>query len=357
MLTFLLWVVLILLGIIFLVIISYFGFKFLRFKKYRIKSKNGIDKKLFVMLNEQKQFIRIRGEDRKNPIIIWLHGGPGEPNNFYSYYYAASFLDKYTVVDWDQRGCGRTYFKNRHKDPDNQTASFEQAIQDLDALVDFLCQSYNVEKVILAGTSYGTILGTKYAHEYPDKVSAYVGIGQVVSLESEEYSYRDALEKACEKGDDTTLMEEAYKAYKQNKGLPELMQLRKLTSSYHVVPKSVNILGIVLGSPYLTIRDLRWLLLPSKIEAYIELNKQLFNYTQNVDVPSYGLEYQMPVGIFAGSQDWITPAKISKDFYDSIKAPKKIFCLMKDCGHGPHIEDMVEFSHQFKKMLDEFQVS
>ena len=77
----------------------------------------------------------------------------------------------YTVVAWNHRGCGRTYYKNK----DNDTVTFEQAQADLDALVDYVCDRFGQEDVVLVGHSNGNIIGSKYAVEHPDKVAAYVG--------------------------------------------------------------------------------------------------------------------------------------------------------------------------------------
>lgn len=88
--------------------------------------------------------------------------------------------DDYTVVSWDQRGCGRTYYHNAETDPDNSTVTFEQAEEDLNALVDYVCDRFGQDKVIIMGHSYGSLLGSQYVLDYPEKVSHYIGIGQEV---------------------------------------------------------------------------------------------------------------------------------------------------------------------------------
>ena len=83
-------------------------------KKYRILSSNGIDEKLYVNINGHNQYVFIRGKDVNNPIILNLHGGPANPDAFFTYEFAKEIIEEYIYVSWDQRGCGRTYYKNKH---------------------------------------------------------------------------------------------------------------------------------------------------------------------------------------------------------------------------------------------------
>lgn len=123
------------------------------------------------------------GQDATNPVIIYLHGGPAGLDTFMTYAFSDYLTDEYTFIGWDQRGCGRTYFKNQEKDPNNETVSFDQALDDLDALVNYACDRFGQDKVIIMGHSYGTTLGSTYVKQHPEKVQAYIGIGQLVSIE------------------------------------------------------------------------------------------------------------------------------------------------------------------------------
>ena len=82
-------------------------------KKYRILSSNGIDEKLYVNINGQEQYVFIKGMDVNSPIVLNLHGGPANPDAFFTYEFAKEIIDEFTYVSWDQRGCGRTYYKNK----------------------------------------------------------------------------------------------------------------------------------------------------------------------------------------------------------------------------------------------------
>lgn len=150
--------------------------------KYRIFSSGGIDEKLYVNINGQDQYVFIRGKDINNPIILHLHGGPANPDAFFTYEFAQEITDEFTYVSWDQRDCGRTYYKNKHIDPENESTDFGQAIKDVDELVNYLCKRFKENKIVIMGHSYGSLLGASYVAKYPERVERYIGIGQSISI-------------------------------------------------------------------------------------------------------------------------------------------------------------------------------
>ncbi len=321
----------------------------------QIDTENGVDEGIFVTLGGQEQYLLIRGEDTSNPVMVWLHGGPAGSDAFANYTFQKHLVDEYTIVNWDQRGCGRTYYRNKADDPNNDTASFEQAQADLDELVDYLMERFNTDKVIIVGHSYGTILGSKYSLTHPEKVAAYIGVGQFVDIESDIYSYEDALKKAEEKGDDTSALKAAYQKYTENATLMNMMALRNLASQYHKAEKEANTLWIGVSSPYMGFDDLRWFFKQmGDIEDYFALNQQLFDYIMEADVCDYGLDYQIPVGFISGSDDWTTPVKYSEDYYNTISAPMKSFELIDGCGHSPQYDSPKEFCDAIEEMLNQF---
>lgn len=320
-----------------------------------IDREQGVNEGIYVPLNGQEQYLLVQGKDTSNPVIIWLHGGPSSPDAFVNYIFQRYLVEDYTIINWDQRGCGRTYFNNADVDASNETASFEQAQADLNALVDYACTRFHVEKVIVVGHSYGTMLGSQYVLNYPKKVSAYIGVGQVVTMESDIYSYEDALKKATALGDNTQEMEAAYQKYIEDRSLINMMNLRNYTSNYHVAEKSANTIWEGITSPYMGVDDVRWFLLQAgNLEEYISLNGQLFDYIKEADVRDYGLEYQVPVGFITGSDDWTTPSKYAEDYYNIINAPKKHFFLAEGCGHAPQYDSPEEFCSILKSMLEEY---
>ncbi|MCM1283360.1 MAG: alpha/beta hydrolase [Roseburia sp.] len=270
-----------------------------------------------------------------------------------TYGFTDYLIDGYTVVAWDQRGCGRTYFYNEESDPENTAASFEQAKADLDALVDYALNRFGKEQVIILGHSYGTILGSEYALEHPEKVSAYIGAAQVVSLEKMDiYSYEDALERAAAAGDDTSELAEAFQTFQTSGSLMDMLTLRTLTSKYHTadVPDKASWLAVT--SPYFGMNDFRWFLRQlGDINAYYSLNRQLFDYTLAFDARANGLEYQMPVCFISGDCDWICPVASVQEYAEEISAPDVRMELIEGCGHNLQFSSPEEFADMVMEVL------
>ena len=133
----------ILLTIIVILILVVFVGRIITKEKYKVEGENSICESTYVDINGLEQYILIKGKDINNPVILWLHGGPGSPDSYENYKFVSYLVDDYTVVMYDQRGCGATYFKNIDIDPNNETTSFRQAIEDVDALVDYLRERFN----------------------------------------------------------------------------------------------------------------------------------------------------------------------------------------------------------------------
>ena len=320
-------------GTIFVVI----GFRNIHYVNHYANFKNGVDEGTYLSLGGQEQYVLMTGSDTSNPVIVYLHGGPSSPDSYCTYSFADYLTDDYTFVCWDQRGCGRTYFRNMDVDPDNSTATFEQAEADLDELVDYVLERFEQDQVIIMGHSYGTILGSQYVLDHPDKVSAYIGVAQVTSLERTDlYSYEDALERAKEAGESTEALEEAFAAYSQDESLVNFMALRNVVSEYHPVAVQDSETWAAVTSPYFGVDDFRWFLKQlGSMNDYFALNQQLFDYTFDFDVYNRSVDFSV------------------QEYLNAICASDKSLNLMEGCGHNTQYARPEEFGDIVKGILEE----
>ena len=328
--------------------------------KHFIRYKDGVNEQIYVKLTDQEEYISIIGENDNNPVIISLHGGPGAPTTFIDYCWQDYLTDDYTLVSWDERGCGRSYYRNVAVDPDNDTLSFDAQLADLDALVDYLRDRFDKDKVIIMGHSYGTMLGSRYVLAHPEKVSAYIGIGQCVNeidYAGEKYSYEDALAIARENGDDTTEMEDSYEKFMADMCIANLLELRAKVDPYHpqTITKDISTMA-ALTSPIAGVDDMRWYFLEmgaatgnTRYEELVE--EPLAGYMMNFNILETGDVYQMPVMLISGSCDWICPVGFVEDYIDVITAPEKKLKLIEGCGHSPQGQLPEEFCQAVKSFL------
>ena len=115
----------------------------------KIDTDLGTQENIYVTIGGIEQYLQIRGEDRNNPVILWLHGGPGFPLTYLTYYYQTALEKDYTIVCWEQRGCGRTFYRNKG---DNNLA-IEQLLADTDEIIDYLRGRFGKDKIIIMGQS------------------------------------------------------------------------------------------------------------------------------------------------------------------------------------------------------------
>ncbi len=296
-----------------------------------------IDEQRFVSIGGIDQWITISGTRCENPVVLILHGGPGNPMSPYAGNIYGAWQKEFTLVQWDQRGAGRTFGRN----PGIAAAalSIERMTQDGTELAAYLLRYLKTKKIILVGGSWGSVLGVHMAKSRPELFHAYVGVGQLVNYkENEEASVRKVLALARAAEDIKTLsVIEALGPLPwtnpRNFGI-----LRRATRVYEAktatpAPKT----WWVSASLYRT----------AETEASYEGGEE-YSYLQfvglkgngmlsKVDLPKLGLTFDMPVFLIQGSDDLVTVPEVAKRYFDSIKAPQKEYVLLPNTGHDPNV--------------------
>lgn len=323
--------------------------------KYKIQSETGVQKVEYITLGGIEQYIQIRGQDISNPIIVMLHGGPGLTMADYSYYWQTDLEQAYTIVQWDQRGCGNTYYRNEEA----EIPTLDLLLSDLDELVNYIRIKYDQDKVIIMGHSWGTFLGGIYSGKHPEKVSVYVAISQMIDFKkSESVSAEEAIrlaymegksQDAQEIGEKLELIMTYQKLDKSN--FIEFLKFRELKEKY--LPSCNSMLKIIslrLFSPYMTFDDLKWML---SSDRQIESNGKLYEELLSEGLSMYdnNLRYEVPFIIIAGDRDWATPYSMGTDYFNDISAPVKEFITIENTGHIPFLDKPKEFSEELLKSL------
>ncbi len=289
------------------------------------------------------QWIIIRGHDKNYPILLFLHGGPGSNEGFFAYKFQRDLEEHFIVVNWDQRGAGKSFSKKIPK----ESMNIEQFILDTSELIKLLLNRFNKKKLYLVGHSWGSILGTLVVSRYPEIIQAYIGVGQVVNiLENEKVSYQFTIDQAKKLG-----KKKALKQLKKLEPYPEkditdantLKKQRKwLTKFGGVIHNETNwwsYIKIALGSPEYSLKDMIKFVRGSKlsIEAMWE---ELFE----IDFPSQITELKIPIYICMGRYDYNTPFELAEKYFNQIKAPKKEFIWFENSAHMLHIEEAEKFN-------------
>ena len=167
-----------------------------------IVSENGIASLEPMVIGGVEQWILIRGYDVSNPVLVFLHGGPASPAMPYARFSFGGLERHFTVVSWDQRGCGKSY----HEGLSSASITFDQLVSDTHELIELMRARFGVQKVYLMGLSFGSLLGTITARDHPDLLHAYIGVGQAVNVERGiPVAHAAAMARAIELGRDDAI--------------------------------------------------------------------------------------------------------------------------------------------------------
>ncbi|MFQ7584948.1 MAG: alpha/beta fold hydrolase [[Clostridium] symbiosum] len=135
-----------------------------------------LDEKIFIEVNGIRQGMFLQSENTENPVLLYLHGGPGSPEIAFTQDYPTGLEQLFTVCWWEQRGSGISYSRKVTK----ETMTIGQMIEDATAVTNYLRRRFGKEKIYVLGHSWGSVLGVLTVQKSPELFHGYIGIGQVV---------------------------------------------------------------------------------------------------------------------------------------------------------------------------------
>jgi len=308
----------------------------------------GVDEAFYQEINGVDHFIRIRGRDMSNPVMVVLHGGPGTSAIPFTHRAYRPVAEYFTVVDWDQRGTS----KSRRAPLESMT--YEQLVQDSIEVIELARRRFGVKKVTLVGHSWGSMLGLGVIQARPDLIAAYVGVGQglgtTVTIEE---TRRLAMEAARAGQDEQTLVELAdtsddwadtddVQVIRDQIAAVQMPIARHGGSIYalkeHNVFRSTAMVDFLL-SPDLSISELfRMLLTDSDDNDALMLNIHNCDWREE-----FGSSYAVPMFIFQGEHDWQTPVTLVKPWFAGVSAPYKEYIAFEDSAHLVYDEQPGKF--------------
>jgi pimeloyl-ACP methyl ester carboxylesterase len=304
-----------------------------------------------VNINGLNQRMIIRGSDTTKPVLLYLHGGPGDPEFPFVSQFNPGIEELFIVCYWDQRGAGLSY----SKDIPSETMTLSQFVDDAGKVSEYLIHRFNRKKIYLLGHSWGTMLGSFTANKYPEYYYAFISVGQVGDqVHAEKISYDFVLTRARELKDrkairtlekigpppysdpkeaiDKMNMERKYViryggAVKKGNFYPEAVKPLLFCKEYSFIDKINYLKGMKFS------KDCLWAVI---------MKTNLFK-----TVPSQ----KIPVYILQGTSDYETSYIIAKEYFDSLQAPVKKFYTFENSAHSPIFEEPEKFENILKEIL------
>lgn len=309
-----------------------------------IQTPRGIEELKSVEIGGIPQWLSVRGQDRRNPILLFIHGGPGTTEMPVSWFYQRPLEDYFTVVQWDQRGSGKTAAAN---DPAAviPAITVERMIEDSEEVVAYLRQQYGKDRIFVLGHSWGSLLGLELARRHPDWLHAYIGMGQFIhTLGNEAVGYRFAVEEARRRNDVAATQElEAIAPYPGESGeliVQDVIVQRKWVSAYG---------GMAWGRQDLAFEDNLRQLSPEYTSSDLEMDSEIGNVVMQLLPQLSGVDYRgtteldVPVFLFSGRYDYAVPSEVSQAWFEALSAPRKELVWFEHSAHMMHIEQPGKF--------------
>jgi pimeloyl-ACP methyl ester carboxylesterase len=291
-----------------------------------------INEQSFVKIGGIEQWITIKGADRDNPVVLFLHGGPGDALSPYADDTFKGWDKDVTLIQWDQRGAAKTFGKSG---PVDASITVNRMVQDGVELAEYLTSHLKKKKIILVGGSWGSMLGTSMVHARPDLFYAYVGQAQVVNWwDNFSASYARVLELAQAANDQVgiaILKEIGPPPWRSFSPWPKF---RKVQQQYQnkLVPQPHH----WAISPEYSSAEARAEWHAADDSTFIRFVGLNFDGPlTHVNLKTLGDTFLLPMFIIQGQEDLTAPPDLARSWLEGLNAPVKQFYLVPATGHEP----------------------
>jgi pimeloyl-ACP methyl ester carboxylesterase len=314
--------------------------------------------KNFTEIGGIRQGYFVRAENPENPVILFLHGGPGSPSLPFQIprELPVERLERYfTMVYWEQRGAGMSFSTSI----DSATMTLAQFVEDTRQMTEHLRRRFNQEKIFLMGHSWGTFLGVKAIEQHPELFHAYIAIAQVTNQrKSEKLLYDFLLQHAKEIGNQRAIRN----LQRFDRNAPDFP-----TFDYIMTTRSqlMNEFGVGIIRENFSMSDIvsdllffRGYTLREKINygrGSLLAFDHLWHYVVDTNLFETYTEFEIPVFITHGVWDYQVSYTLAREWFDVIDAPKKAFFSFENSAHSPNMEEPEKFVRIVREIVEKRQ--
>jgi proline iminopeptidase len=311
----------------------------------KIVTPRGVERLEKVRIGGIDQWVSIRGVDRRNPVLLLIHGGPGYVSIPMSWWFSRGWEEYFTVVQWDQRAAGKTYLLT---DPATiaPTLTRERMIADTEEMAAWVRSQLGKDKIFVLGHSWGSFLGLQLAERHPEWLYAYIGVGQLIDgLESERRGWHFAMDAARRAANAEAVRQlEAIAPYAAPARIIPIKDIyveRKWVGYYGGVMayRRDNSADSALAqlSPDYSDQEIRRIwegnefatpyLLPELVALDLTTTNKL----------------AVPLILFEGRHDRNVNSEVAATWFDTVKAPEKHLVWFEHSAHMPMTEEPGKF--------------
>lgn len=297
-----------------------------------------------ININGVPQYVSIRAERPNLPLLLYLHGGPGDAALPLVLKYNCKLETCFTVVIWEQRGAGKSYYKFGK----NEKVCIDTYVQDTRSLIEILLKKFEQEKVFLVGHSWGSVIGLTFCKQYPEMIHTYIGCGQVVNMKkSSEIAYHFAAKHATGKA--AARLARTDFAYAGEHWLDDLLFVTKQVvkhkgSLYGASNYNQLVFDFIFSKEY-TIKDLI-----NREKGSLQGIQSLWQELMNISFEEI-TSFAMPIILIEGKFDYHVSSALAKEYFDTITSAKQFYLFEKSC-HFPQWSEADTFNHILENLLN-----
>lgn len=297
-------------------------------KQYATVPPSGIYEESFVPIGGIEQWVTIHGEDRANPVLLFVHGGPGDTTNPWTFVLFKRWQRYFTIVQWDQRGAGKTL--QRSGQGIAPTVTIDRMVRDGLELTGYLVARLEKPKILLVAHSFGTILGLSMVRRAPQRYLAYVGTGQVADSTRNYFVAYDELLKYARSTKNDAAVRELLAAgpppYASGAGY---QVQRTWSNAFEGADEFLpGTLGLRLTAPGGGVESI-----VNDAQGEVFSANLLVPQTSKLTSADLGFTFDVPIFMIQGAIDFTTPVLAARRYFDAIAAPRKEFATIPDGGH------------------------
>ena len=313
-------------------------FLIVRFIGQKVNNKTpdgGINETMYVDINGSKQWINIYGQDKDNPVLLYLHGGPGDSTSFGDYKILRKLSDVYTVVNWDQRDCGKSWTEEQN----GTKVTYDQLMSDGREMTKFLREHLGKDKITLMGMSWGSTFGANLVLDEPEYYDAYIGLSfyideiEVLSAFKEKALEDTKNDPELHKIAESIITEQAvFDSMSTDERIDAALSwdplFDKMIGTESYFSGDLNLLSAAVFNPYYSISDFYNVFVKASPQSIDELREypysELVAYGNRKSVSLSGrYDYEVPFYIIIGDRDYTVMPSVVQDYYSKVNAPDK----------------------------------
>lgn len=304
------------------------------------RARGGIARLAPMTLGGVEQWVLVRGQRVDTPILLKIHGGPGQAE-IPTIDMNTRLEEHFLVVEWDQRGAG----KSADAIEPRAAMTLDQIVADAIELTERLIDEFGPRKVILLGHSWGSLVGVHAVHQRPDLYAAFVSTGQIAAFaEGQRVAHQHVVDEAQRRGHATAvsaISSIASPPYVGAEGIASWMQCVRWLGEFDAVwhqPDTFRPVRWMISSPeYSWTEKLRF------TNAATRSFELLYDDLVRADLASSCLDLAVPVFMVVGRHDRLAPPEVAEPYFNALTAPRKEWVWFDESGHFPQWEQADKF--------------